>query len=155
MRLLVLLVSCLPMLSLAEDAARMPAAGDCAAYREGGEGYMLTKPTFWLRGTIIEVYRQARRMDLCPLLGKPQDRYTRDDWQRMTDAYPCVSSADKVRDVDAIRIRLRVDAWDTPWTNAHGHNGRLYRGQFLRTELKQGVELDIDGSLLERCEVLK
>ncbi len=157
MRLLSLtfIVLLLPLCAVADDAARMPVPGDCAAYREGGEGYMITKPTYWLRGTITEVYTQRRRMEVCPVLGKPPERYTREDWVRMTAAYPCVSTPDKVRDVDAIRIRLRVDAWETPWTNSHGHNGRLYRGRFVDTELKQGVDLDVDGSLLERCEVLR
>jgi len=148
-----LLLSSLPLLvPAAEPAARMPVAGDCALFREGGEGYILKAPTYWLRGSIVEIYRRSHHMGLCPNPGKPKTRYTRDDWRQLADAYPCVSDEAKVRDVEAIRIRLRVDAWDTPWSNQHGHNGWLYRGHFLDTELKEGVVLDIDGTLLERCE---
>jgi len=155
--LTILILSAQPLLapaaeSAVEAAARMPVAGDCAQFREGGEGYILKAPTYWLRGSIVEIYRRPHRMGLCPDPGKPKTRYTRDDWQRLADAYPCVNEAAKVRDVEAIRIRLRVDAWDTPWSNQHGHNGWLYRGHFLGTELKEGVVLDIDGTLLERCD---
>jgi len=131
---------------------RMPVKGDCAMFREGGEGYILKTPTYWLRGTVDAIYRRPHRMALCPQMGKPRERYTRDDWMRVADAYPCVTDPAKEREVEAIRIRLRADAWDTPWTSQHGHNGWLYRGHFLNTELKEGVILDIDGTLLERCE---
>lgn len=154
LRPLVLLAFLLPISGAFADAARMPAPGDCALFREGGEGYILKAPTYWLKGTITEVYRRPHRMDLCPNPGKPKERYTRDDWKRLAEAYPCVSDAARAREVEAIRIRLRVDRWDTPWTSQHGHNGWLFRGHFLDTELKEGVILDIDGTLLERCEAL-
>lgn len=154
LRPLVLLAFLLPISGVFAEAARMPAPGDCALFREGGEGYILKAPTYWLKGTITEVYRRPHRMDLCPNPGKPKERYTRDDWKRLAEAYPCVSDAARAREVEAIRIRLRVDRWDTPWTSQHGHNGWLFRGHFLDTELKEGVILDIDGTLLERCEAL-
>jgi len=129
----------------------MPQPGDCALYREGGAGYILTTPTYFVRGTIVEVLRRPHRMGLCPDPRKPRERYTRADWKALADAYPCVSREELAKDVEAIRIRLRVDEWDTPWSSQHGHNGWLYRGHFLETELKSGVVLDIDGTLLERC----
>ena len=49
------------------------------------------------------------------------------------------------------RIRLRVDDWDTPWALQHGRSGMLMKGHFLNIELKEGVGLDIDAGLLERC----
>lgn len=149
---LCLALACVAAPLRADDAVRAPVAGDCAVYREGGEGFVLTTPIYWVRGTIVEVYRQHRRMDLCPVLAHKPENYTRQDWIALTDAYPCVDDPAQVRDIDAIRIRLRVDAWETPWTNPHGHNGRLYRGRFLQTELRSGVEIDLDGHLLERCE---
>lgn len=135
----------------AEDGDGMPQPGDCALFREGGAGYILTQPSYYVRGTIVEVYTRRHRMGLCPDLRKPRERYTRADWKALAEAYPCVSSEGLARDVDAIRIRMRADEWDTPWSSQHGHNGWLFRGHFLDTELKQGVVLDIDGSLLERC----
>ncbi|MCP5268474.1 MAG: hypothetical protein H6943_05465 [Zoogloeaceae bacterium] len=145
----------LSLVSLAHaESPRMPVAGDCALFREGGEGLILTAPTYWLKGTILEVYKRPHHMGLCPPINKPRERYTRNDWQQMAAAYPCVTDRAKVRDVEAIRIRLRADSWDTPWSSQHGHNGWLFRGHFLNVELKAGVELDIDGTLLQRCEAL-
>ncbi|MFA7291095.1 MAG: hypothetical protein WC023_02485 [Rhodocyclaceae bacterium] len=137
---------------IADEARRLPVAGDCAMFREGGVGYILTTPTYWLRGRIEAVYTRPHRMALCPQIGKPRERYSRDDWMTVADAYPCVTDPAKEREVQAVRIRMRAEAWDTPWSQQHGHNGWLFRGHFLKTELKEGVLLDIDGTLLERCE---
>ena len=130
----------------------MPVPGDCAMFKEGGAGYILKAPTYWLRGSVAEVYVRPHRMGLCPNPGKPRERYTRADWMRFAEAYPCVQDPSRSGDVEAIRIRLRVEAWDTPWSSQHGHNGWLFRGHFLDTELKEGVIIDVDGTLLERCE---
>ncbi|MBW7901133.1 MAG: hypothetical protein H3C26_06635 [Rhodocyclaceae bacterium] len=132
----------------------MPVAGDCALFREGGEGAILKTPTYWLKATIVDIYRRPHRMELCPNPGKPRARYDRADWRRLADAWPCVRDPAQVREVEAIRMRLRVDSWDTPWSRQHGHGGWLFRGHFLDTELKAGVIIDVDGSLLERCEAL-
>ena len=139
--------------SLHAEEPRMPEPGDCAAFREGGSGYILRYPTYYVLGTITEIYRRQHRMELCPTLGKPRERYTRDDWQAFADAYPCVSDPEQVKEVEAIRVRMRVDEWDTPWTHNHGRAGMLFRGKFLNIELQEGVELDIDGTLLQKCEI--
>lgn len=153
MRPLVLFSALLAVVSGAfADAPRMPVPGDCAMFREGGRGYILKAPVYWLRGRIEEVYERPHQMGLCPKLDRPRERYTRADWMIVAEAYPCVANPDNVGEVKAIRIRMRADAWDTPWSLQHGHNGWLYRGYFLNTELKEGVLLDIDGTLLERCE---
>lgn len=152
MRTLVLAFLILAATVLHAEERRMPAAGDCAMFREGGVGYILTTPVYWLRGRIEEVYTRPHQMALCPQLGKTPERYNRDDWMKIAETYPCASDPAKVRELQAVRVRLRVEAWDTPWSSQHGHNGWLYRGHFLKTELKEGVVLDIDGSLLERCD---
>ncbi len=131
---------------------RMPVPGDCAIFREGGQGYILKAPTYWLKGTIVEIYRRPHRMDVCPDAGKPRAHYKREDWVRLAAAYPCVSDPARVADVEAIRVRLRVDDWDTPWSVQHGRNGWLMRGHFLDIELEEGRVVDIDGTLLEYCE---
>lgn len=158
MRSFALLLSLvLPLATVAAPAAgaeggRLPAQGDCARYREGGGGYILKEPTYWLRGTVIEVYLRPHRMEVCPNPGKPRAHYTREDWRRLADAYPCVGDPARVRDAEALRVRLRAEDWDTPMGVQHGRNGMLMRGHFLDTELAEGVVVDIDGTLLERCE---
>ncbi len=152
LRSLVLLVLLLPFVAAADDAARLPAAGDCALFREGGQGYILTAPTYYVRGTVAGVYTRPHRVDLCPNRGKPRAQYTREDWQRFAEAWPCVNDPARAREIEVVRIRLQVDDWDTPWALQHGRNGMLMKGHFLATELQQGVVLDIDGTLLERCE---
>lgn len=152
LRPLVFLALSLPLSATFAETERMPVAGDCALFREGGAGYILTAPTYFVRGTVSEVYTRSHRMDLCPNRGKPPANYTRDDWQRFAEAYPCVNDAAQARDVEVVRIRLRVDDWDTPWALQHGRNGMLMKGHFLDVELKEGIELDVAGTLLERCE---
>lgn len=151
MRSLVLTLLLLANVLHAQEA-RLPEPGECALFREGGGGYILTAPTYYVRGTITEVYRRPHRMDLCPNPGKSRMNYTREDWQRFADAFPCVNDPALARDVDAVRVRFRVEDWDTPWAVQHGRNGMLMKGRFLDTELQEGVELDIDGTLLLRCE---
>ena len=138
--------------SASAEEAQMPVPGDCAMCREGGEGYIMKTPTYWVRGRIEEVYKRPHQMGLCPRIGKPRERFTRDDWMTIADTYPCVSDPANVGEVQAIRIRMRVEAWETPWSLQQGRVGWLFRGQFLKTELKEGVILDVDGTLLERCE---
>ena len=153
MRSLVFVLCFFILLPLRAEEVRMPVPGDCAMFREGGVGYILKTPTYWLRGSVAEVYSRPHQMALCPQLGKSRERYSRSDWKKVAEAYPCVTDPAKVREVEAIRIKLRVEAWDTPWSLQHGHNGMLFRGHYLDTELKEGVILDIDGTVLERCEV--
>lgn len=151
MRSLIFSLLLLPMCLQAAETV-LPQAGDCALYREGGEGYILVAPTYYVRGTITEVYKRQHRMELCPSIPRTRLNYTRDDWRQLADAYPCVSDPAKVGEVETIRIRMRVEDWETPWAPQHGRNGMLMKGHFLDTELKQGVELDIDGTLLLRCD---
>ncbi|WP_153115067.1 hypothetical protein [Rhodocyclus tenuis] len=133
-------------------AARAPQVGDCAIFREGGVGQVLKTATWWLRGTLTEVRREQRRAAVCPRFDKPRQSYTPADWSRLAAALPCVSSPAAVRDVEVWRVTLRADAWETPWTHAHGDNGWLFRGQFLEQSLRAGVLIDMDASWLERCE---
>jgi hypothetical protein len=147
------LISFLAAPAVHAEGVRAPAQGDCALYREGGGGYILKEPTYWLRGTVIETYMRPHRMDVCPNLGKPRAHFTREDWVRIAAAYPCVTDPAKVADIAVVRIRLRAEEWDTPLGVQHGRNGMLMRDHFLDTELAEGVVLDIDGTLLERCDV--
>jgi len=133
-------------------AARAPQPGDCGIFREGGNGRLLKTPTWWLRGTLTEVRRETRRADVCPRFDRPPQSFTPADWARLAAALPCVSSPDAVREVEVWRVTLRADAWETPWTHAHGDNGWLFRGQFLEQPLRAGALIEMDASWLERCE---
>lgn len=130
----------------------MPVVGDCALFREGGEGYILRAPTYHLKGKIVEIYRRPHYMGLCPDPGRTKANYRREDWLRLAEAYPCVTDPAKAREVEAIRVKIEVEDWDTPWSVQHGRNGWLMREHFLDIELKAGVVVDIDGTLLEYCE---
>lgn len=146
-----LLISLLPLFCAAANAAA-PASSDCALFREGGAGKILQAPVYWLRGTVIDTYRRPHRFDVCPLpANQPPATYSRADWRRLADAWPCVSQPAARRDGEVSRVRLRVDAWETPWSNAHGYAGWLYRGHFLDVELQKGLVIDIDASLLGSC----
>lgn len=129
-----------------------PQVGDCAIFREGGQGRLFKAPTYWLQGTIATVAAERRLAGVCPQLGKPVAAYTRDDWVRIAASTPCVPSPAEVREVDVWRIRLRVDVWETPWSAAHGSAGWLFRGHFLDQELKRGALIEMDATWLERCE---
>lgn len=127
-------------------------AGACALFREGGAGFLLTTPTYWLRGTIMEIRRERRPTAVCPAIKRALGDYTREDHRRIAAATPCVSDPARVREVDVVKIRLAVDAWETPWTYQHGTPGWLFRGHFLDTELRQGAIIEMDASWLEGCD---
>ena len=121
-------------------------------FREGGEGYILKTPTYWLRGTVDAIYRRPHRMALCPQMGKPREalhaRRLDAGRRRLPLRHHCPA---KEREVEAIRIacvptpgtRLDVTA-RTQWL-------ALSR-PFPQHRTQGGCHLDIDGTLLERCE---
>lgn len=129
-----------------------PQAGECVIFREGGGGYILKAPSYWLKGSIAEVAQERRLAGLCPRIGKPTAAFSRDDWLRVAAATPCVESEADVREVPVLRVRVLVEAWETPWSNQHGTAGWLFRGQFLNIPLRRGEIIDMDASWLERCE---
>ena len=133
-------------------APRYPQVGECVIFREGGGGYILKAPTYWLKGSIAEVSQERRLAGLCLRIGKQVTAYTRDDWLRVAAATPCVENEADVREVPVLRVRVLVEAWETPWSNQHGTAGWLYRGQFLNIPLRPGEAIDMDASWLERCE---
>lgn len=135
-----------------ELASRALQAGDCAVFREGGNGRLLRTPSYWLRGRVVSVVSERRLAGRCPHVGKPQSAYTRADWARLAAASPCVDSDAAVREVDVLRISLRVDAWETPWSHQHGTTGWLFRGHFLDRLLKKDELIDMDAAWLEACE---
>lgn len=136
----------------AEVGGRALAPGDCVMFREGGEGRLFKAPTYWLRGTVREVATEPHWAGRCPDLGKPRSAFTPDDWARLVAASPCVEREDEAREVERTRVRIAVDAWETPWSYSHGSAGWLFRGRFLGHRLTQGEALDLDAHWLTRCE---
>ncbi|MEI7431292.1 MAG: hypothetical protein WCL27_12625 [Betaproteobacteria bacterium] len=126
--------------------------GDCVMFQEGGAGLVIRTPVYWLKGTVVSVSAERRRAERCPEIGKSVSAYTHGDWIRVAAAMPCVSHDAEARDVDVTRLRLAVEAWETPWSNQHGTAGWLFRGKFLDTFLKIGQELEMDATWLKRCE---
>lgn len=129
-----------------------PQVGDCAIFREGGDGRVFKTPTYWLKGTISSVSRERRVAGRCPQIARPRAAYTRDDWVRVAAATPCVQTDAEVQEVDVLRIKISVIDWETPWSHPHGTTGWLFRGYFLDTPLKKGEVIDMDASWLEHCE---
>jgi hypothetical protein len=126
--------------------------GDCVMFREGGVGLLLKSPTYWLRGTVAEVSAERRLASRCPVIGKPQAAYSRNDWLRIAAAQPCVADDAQVREVHVLRVRVSVDEWETPWSLQHGSGGWLFRGKFLDTELQKGTQIDMNAVWLVDCE---
>lgn len=129
-----------------------PQPGDCVMFREGGSGWLLQAPTYWLRGSIASLSHERRMAGLCPAIDKPLAAYSRADHARLAAALPCVSRATDAGEIDVLRVRVLVEAWETPWSYQNGIVGWLFRGQFLDQALYKGVVIDMDASWLESCE---
>ena len=78
--------------------------------------------------------------------------YSREQFNRLVLAHPCVSSANYAREVQSGMIRLRVDQWETPHVRRAASAGRLYRGMFINTNLKEGMEIELEADLLGSCQ---
>jgi hypothetical protein len=126
--------------------------GECVMFREGGTGYLLTTPTYWVKGRVAGIESKRRWADRCPVIGKPVSAYSRSDWATVVEAIPCVASDSEVGEVSVLRVQLVVDDWETPWSKQHGAAGWLFRGMFVDKPLKKGVSIDMDAAWLERCD---
>jgi len=166
-RALLATAGCLLAASVLADAPAVPAAssgepsvpqiGDCVRFREGGDGLLLRTPTYWLTGSLVGIARERRKLGLCPRFGKPASAHTQGERALLAAAMPCVEQLPDGGpvDVEVLRLRVRVDDWETPWSYQHGTTGWLFRGQFLDQTLARGVVLDMDASWLERCEAVR
>lgn len=125
--------------------------GACVMYREGGAGWIITEPVYWLKGRTVAAQVQKRRIEVCPDAGKQPGQLSREEFNRLARTQPCVSSPEKVREEDIGVIRLRIDDWETPWAKKAANSGRLYQGYFLDQILRKGEEMEIDADLLMAC----
>ncbi len=127
--------------------------GQCVRYDEGGAGWVLTEPVFYLKGEVISAEVQTRHLGRCPEVpGKPIERYSRAEFNRHALAFPCVSAHVPERDEQIGVVRLRVTDWETPYGKKAENVGRLYRGMFIDRKLEKGMEIELEADLLEVCE---
>ena len=163
MRFLPILLTLAAALAAASEAELRPSArlvladpeawraGRCVIYREVNPG--VADAVFYVRGRIVAVDVQTRRLGLCPQVSAREiEQYTREEFNRLVLAHPCVSSANYAREVQSGMIRLRVDQWETPHVRRAASAGRLYRGMFINTNLKEGMEIELEADLLGSCE---
>jgi hypothetical protein len=142
-----------PSARLLQTQPEQLAPGRCVVYGEAGPGLAATAPEYFVRGRVVAARIEERRLAVCPeVAGRGVEQYSRDEFNRLVLAQPCVSSDKYARDVRLGMIRLRVDKWETPHARSAANAGRLYRGMFLDRNLKEGIEIELEADLLGACE---
>jgi hypothetical protein len=127
--------------------------GACVNYREGGSGWVVTEPVYYLQGTVVAAEVQTRHLGTCPAVpGKSIEQYSREQFNRHALAYPCVSEEALARDEQIGVVRLQVTDWETPHALKSANAGRLYRGMFIDKKLEKGMEIEMEADLLGVCE---
>jgi hypothetical protein len=128
-------------------------AGSCAAYREGGSGWVVTEPVYYLKGVVRAAEVRTRRLGRCPAVpGKNMEQYSREEFNRHALAYPCVAEGVPERDEQLGIVRLQVTDWETPHVVRAASAGRLYRGMFIDRKLEKGMEIELEADLLGTCD---
>ncbi len=126
--------------------------GQCVRYEEGGAGWVLTDPLYYLKGQVIAARVETRHVGTCPIVpGKVLKQYSRDEFNRHAQAYPCVSPGFAERDEQIGVVRIKVGDWETPHAKKAENAGRLYRGMFLDRRLEKGMEIELEADLLGTC----
>jgi len=161
--LFVLALLALP--ALAEEPALRPSArllfkqpellqaGSCVIYEEGGSGWIVTEPVYFLKGRVVAAEVRTRHLGVCPQVpGKSMQQYSRDEFNRHALAYPCVSANVPERDEQIGVVRIRVSEWETPHEKKAENAGRLYRGNFIDRKLEKGMEIELEADLLGVCD---
>jgi hypothetical protein len=126
--------------------------GSCVMYKEGGSGWVLTEPQFYLRGTILSSEVRTRQLASCPVVpNKNVAQYSREEFNRLSLAYPCLEQGVSAQEMQIGLVRLRVNEWETPHAKLAANSGRLYRGMFIDKPLKKNMEIEMEADLLEAC----
>lgn len=126
--------------------------GQAVRYEEGGAGWVITEPVYYLKGEVVATEVRMRHLGLCPVVpGKNPEQYSRAEFNRHASAYPCVSDPANERDEQIGIVRLRVTDWETPHARKAENAGRLYRGMFLDRKLEKGMEIELEADLLGIC----
>ena len=67
--------------------------GQCVRYEEGGSGWVVTEPVYYLKGEVLSAEVRTRHLGKCPVVpGKNRTQYSREEFNRHAQAYPCVSA---------------------------------------------------------------
>ena len=162
MRFVPILLALAAALAYASDAELRPSArmvladpeawraGRCVIYREVNPG--VADATFHVQGRIVVAGVQTRRLPVCPKVSAREiENFTREEFNRLLLAHPCVSSDNDARDVQSGMVRLRVEQWETPHARRAASAGRLYRGMFIDMKLEEGMEIELEADLLGAC----
>lgn len=165
MRTFLVLFAILSTPALAADPALRPSArllfkqpellqpGSCVVYEEGGSGWVITDPVYYLKGRVLAAEVRTRHLGRCPLVpGKNMEQYSREEFNRHALAYPCVSENVPERDEQIGIVRLQVSAWETPHAKKAENAGRLYRGMFIEQKLEKDMEIELEADLLGTCK---
>ncbi len=165
MRFLAVLLAGLACAAQAEEAPLRPSAhllfkqpemlrtGQCVRYEEGGAGWVMTEPVYFLKGEVLATEVRTRQVGKCPPVpGKPLNQYSRDEFNRHVLAHPCVGPKGVARDEQIGIVRLRVTDWETPHARKAENAGRLYRGMFIDRKLEKDMEIELEADLLGLCK---
>lgn len=164
MRYLLAALACLAAGAHADEASLRPSArllfkqpellraGQCVRYEEGGAGWVMTDPVFYLKGDVVAAEVRTRHLARCPVVpGKNIEQYSRAEFNRHALAYPCVAADVPERDEQIGVVRVRVTDWETPHVRKAENAGRLYRGMFIDRQLEKGMEIELEADLLSVC----
>lgn len=165
MRVFLLILATLAAPALANEPVLRPSArlvfkhpamlqaGQCVVYEEGGSGWVMTDPVYYLKGKVVAAEVRTRHLGKCPVVpGKNIEQYSREEFNRQALAYPCVSADVPERDEQIGIVRLRVSQWETPHARKAANAGRLYRGMFIDQALKKDMDIELEADLLGVCE---
>lgn len=165
MRVFLLILATLAAPALADEPVLRPSArlvfkhpamlqaGQCVVYEEGGSGWVMTDPVYYLKGKVVAAEVRTRHLGKCPVVpGKNIEQYSREEFNRQALAYPCVSADVPERDEQIGIVRLRVSQWETPHARKAANAGRLYRGMFIDQALKKDMDIELEADLLGVCE---
>lgn len=142
-----------PSASLLFKHPQLLQTGQCVRYEEGGAGWVVTDPVFYLRGEVVSAEVRTRRLQACPVVpGKELAQYTRAEFVTLAQAQPCLRPGMEERDEQVGIVRLRVTDWETPHARRAENAGRLYRGMFIDRPLARGMEIELEADLLLPCQ---
>lgn len=164
MRLLPLLLALLTIPAWADEPLLRPSAsllfkypellqpGHCVRYEEGGAGWVVTDPMFYLKGSVVAAEVRTRRLRTCPeVAGKELKQYSRAEYVQLALAQPCLAPGTPERDEQIGVVRLRITDWETPHARRAENAGRLYRGMFIDRPLARGMEIELEADALAVC----
>ena len=125
----------------------------CVIYREDGGGNGASESDYFVKGRVVSAGVESRILTACPAVpGRGIEQYTRDEFNRLALAYPCLNGEPANLDAQLGLVRLRVYSWETPHARRAANAGRLYRGMYIDRSLKQGMEIELEADLLGSCE---